>query len=70
MASPRQRFRCTECGLRFSGRQRADGRIVTYDRAPDNGEPEVLCWCAACAEASAKTAVEIALQLAEKDKAH
>jgi hypothetical protein len=49
MTKGRETWKCTECGLRLSGRMMSDGTIYPYDRAPDNGGPVHDCLCMECA---------------------
>jgi len=44
----RQRFKCGDCGLEFSGRVRANGGVYADDRTPDNDAPVQACVCWSC----------------------
>ena len=48
----RQRFKCTKCGLIVEGRQRPDGTVVPYDRAPYDGSPVREALCMSCQKGS------------------
>ena len=55
----RQAFVCCDCGLRVSGRRLADGRIVSYDRAPDSDAPAEPMVCADCLTKTNKACAEV-----------
>lgn len=49
MTKGRETWKCTECGLRISGRMMSDGKIFPYDRGPDSGVVHD-CLCMDCHE--------------------